>query len=247
MRHYAIADIHGQREMLEAAHDRIAADRARCGDATAPVVHLGDLVDRGPDSKGVIDFLLAGEAAGQPWILLKGNHDRMFRGYLGVEGHRDPRLRSDLTWFDPRLGGLETLASYGVVQQPDMAPDALWRSAREAVPQSHIDLLDRLDLYHATPDLLFVHAGIRPGLPLEAQVEDDLIWIRGGFLEDDRDHGRLIVHGHTALDAPEHFGNRVDLDGGAGYRRPLTAAVFEGRDCWVLTEDGRRPLLPPNS
>ena len=247
MRVYAIADIHGQLEMLQAAHARIAADRARCGDETAKVVHLGDLVDRGPDSRGVIDFLLEGEAAGRPWIILKGNHDRMFRGFMDRDGYHDPRLRTDLTWFDPRLGGEETLASYGVERRWYTRLEALRRATREKVPQAHMAFLDRLQLYHATDDLLFVHAGIRPGIPLEDQVEDDLIWIRDGFLEDDRDHGRLVVHGHTALAAAQHFGNRIDLDGGAGYGRPLTAAVFEGRECWILTDTGRTPLLPPGA
>ena len=91
---------------------------------------------------------------------------------------------------------------------------------------------------------MFVHAGIRPGVAVQDQVEDDLIWIRDGFLEDDRDHGKLVVHGHTALDEATHFGNRVDIDTGAGYFRPLTVAVFEDRDCWVLTEHGRVALRP---
>ena len=245
MRIYAIADIHGQLDMLTAAHARITADKARCGDEAALIVHLGDLVDRGPDSKGVIDFLLEGVTDGQPWVVLKGNHDRMFRGFMERDGYHDRRLRRDFTWFDPRLGGEETLASYGVVRSSHARPEALWREAQEMVPVAHVAFLDRLEPFHATDDLLFVHAGIRPGLPLEAQVEDDLIWIREGFLEDDRDHGRLVVHGHTALPAPQHFGNRIDLDGGAGYGRPLTAAVFEGRDCWVLTDSGRVALPPP--
>ena len=245
MRTYAIGDIHGQLEMLRAAHARIAADRALCGDRDAIVVHLGDLVDRGPDSRGVIDFLLEGEASGQPWIVLKGNHDRMFQGFMARDGYHDPRLRTDLTWFDPRLGGEETLASYGVEKHWYTRLETLRRQAQKKVPEAHVAFLDRLQLYHATDDLLFVHAGIRPGIPLEEQVEDDLIWIRDGFLEDDRDHGMLVVHGHTALASAQHFGNRIDLDGGAGYGRPLTAAVFEGRDCWVLTDTGRVPLRPP--
>lgn len=92
---------------------------------------------------------------------------------------------------------------------------------------------------------MFVHAGVRPGVPLDAQVEDDLVWIRSPFLEDTRNHGALIVHGHTALDAATHHGNRVNLDTGAGYGRPITAAIFEGRDAFILTDEGRVPLRPP--
>ena len=102
---YAIGDIHGQRAMLEAAHARIAADRARHGaDDTAPVVHLGDFNDRGPDTFGVLDLLIRGIAAGRPWIALKGNHDRMFQGYLDDAAYHDPMLRDDLPWFDAYVG-----------------------------------------------------------------------------------------------------------------------------------------------
>jgi serine/threonine protein phosphatase 1 len=91
---------------------------------------------------------------------------------------------------------------------------------------------------------LFVHAGIRPGVPMYQQIEDDLIWIGEPFLTVESDHPWLIVHGHTALDCPHHFGNRIDLDGGAGYGRPLLPAVFEGSTCWMITEDGRKELKP---
>ena len=125
-----------------------------------------------------------------------------------------------------------------------IAKDALRAIAASAVPAAHLDFIDALPLWHQTDDLLFVHAGLRPGIALEEQREDDLIWIREGFVDSDFDFGRLVVHGHTALDHPQHFGNRIDLDGGAGYGRPLIPAVFEGRDCWLLTERGRVPLTP---
>ena len=94
------------------------------------------------------------------------------------------------------------------------------------------------------PGVLFVHAGIRPGVALADQSQDDKLWIRGEFLDDRRPHPRLVVHGHTHVPAPEHHGNRVNLDSGAGYGHPLTTAVFEGRACWHLTETGRQPLMP---
>lgn len=242
---YAIGDIHGHLDKLKAAHARIEADRKACRDAAALVIHIGDLVDRGPDSRGVIDYLKKGMAGGRPWIVLKGNHDRLLS--LFVRGMRDERLRSGLEYLSPNIGGLETIKSYGV------EPGLLWSKSRtldavqSAVPPAHIEFIDGLPLIHETEDLIFAHAGIRPGVPLERQEEDDLVWIRDGFLEDPRDHGRLVVHGHTALDAPTHFGNRVDIDGGAAYGRALIPAVFEGRDCWLLDPEGRRvPLAPTN-
>jgi serine/threonine protein phosphatase 1 len=244
MRIYAIGDIHGQLDMLRAAHARIAADRTVAGDPDAPVVHLGDLVDRGPDSRGVIDLLIRGIADGAPWIVLKGNHDRMFVNFLRHGIAHDSGLRRELTWLDPPLGGDRTLASYGVQLRRWTSLRSAWDAALAAVPREHLDFLLNLPLMHQTEDLLFVHAGIRPGVPIDAQVEEDLVWIRGPFLEDTRDHGKIVVHGHTPVEAPEHYGNRVDLDTGAGFGRALTAAVFEGRDCFILTENGRERLLP---
>jgi serine/threonine protein phosphatase 1 len=244
MRIYALGDIHGQLDMLRAAHARIAADRAETGDPDAPVVHLGDLVDRGPDSRGVIELLIRGIAEDAPWIVLKGNHDRMFLNFLRDGIASDSGLRRELSWLDPPLGGDRTLGSYGVRLRRWTSRRGAWDAAVAAVPSDHVDFLQTLPLMHQTGDLLFVHAGIRPGVPIDAQVEEDLVWIRGPFLEDTRDHGKIVVHGHTPVDTPEHHGNRIDLDTGAGFGRALTAAVFEGRDCYILTEDGREPLLP---
>ncbi len=244
IRTYAIGDIHGYIDELRRAHRLIAEDRARTGDQDAPVVHLGDLVDRGPDTAGVIDLLSEGIAAGQPWVVLKGNHDRMFAAFMEDPARRDPGLSERYTWLAPALGGLDTLASYGVGTEgrevAQIQADALQR-----VPEAHREFLAGLPTSYRRGDLMFVHAGVRPGVPLDAQAEDDLVWIRSPFLEDTRNHGALIVHGHTALDAATHHGNRVNLDTGAGYGRPITAAVFEGRDAFILTDEGRIPLRPP--
>lgn len=245
MRVYAIGDIHGQLDMLCAAHARIAADREICGDASAPVVHLGDYCDRGPDTAGVIRFLIDGAKAGNPWRTVLGNHDRLFRNFLRDPRTVDARLRSDYTWLTPNMGGRETLRSYGVDDRVPSSVDDLYRDAMSRVPAAHIGFLDRLETNIELGELVFVHAGIRPGVPMRDQSEDDLIWIRNEFLYDASDHGKLIVHGHTPVEAPMHCGNRVNLDTGAGYFRPLTAAVFEDGDCWVLTDGGRVRLTPP--
>ncbi|MEL7105963.1 MAG: metallophosphoesterase [Pseudomonadota bacterium] len=243
MRTYAIGDIHGQLAKLVDAHRDILADRERTGDGEALVIHLGDLVDRGPDSRGVIEYLMHGIATGAPWRVIKGNHDHMFAEFVRY-APEDPRLPSGLSWLHDRLGGAQTLASYGVAQKLLEKRASLAKRAAAAVPPAHLEFLDGLPLFHRTDDVMFVHAGVRPGVALQDQSEDDLLWIRDEFLNDTSDHGPLIAHGHTPVDAPEHHGNRVALDTGAAFGGPLTAAVFEGREVSILDGGARRPLLP---
>ncbi|MCD1626751.1 serine/threonine protein phosphatase [Seohaeicola saemankumensis] len=237
---YVIGDIHGQMAMLDVALDRIAAD----GGADAPMISLGDLVDRGPDSRAVIDTLLTGQAEGLDWTVLKGNHDRMFQNFIEDARLHDARVLSGVDWLNPRLGGVATLASYGIDGAEKYIPEDLATATRQAVPATHLEFLQAMPLYHQVGNLLFVHAGITPGVPLDRQTEDDLLWIRAPFLDHTEPHPWLVVHGHTALQAPAHYGNRINLDSGAGYDRPLTVAVFEQDKVWTLGPDGRKPLLP---
>lgn len=237
---YAIGDIHGQIAMLDDALDRIERD----GGKDARIVFLGDYVDRGPDSRGVIARLSEGRDAGRNWVFLKGNHDRMMEWFLRDPPMQDPHLLVGYHWFHDRLGGRATLSSYGIDDIDGRRQIPLANEFRAAVPASHVAFLRDLALCHRRGPLFFAHAGIRPGIPLNEQAENDLLWIRDPFEDDPRDLGALIVHGHTPLDRATHFGNHVNLDSGAGWGRPLSAAVFEGRDCWLLTEDGRVPLRP---
>ncbi|MEL6839097.1 MAG: metallophosphoesterase family protein [Pseudomonadota bacterium] len=260
---YAIGDIHGQKAMLDHALALIKAD----GGPDAQIVFLGDYVDRGPDSRGVIETLIAGRDAGYPWTLIMGNHDRMFTRFVRNGMEHDPRVRSGISWLNHRLGGATTLGSYGIgggtgpsflhpkgggpetlasydIATGEYDPAQIIDLAQQKVPAPHLIFLESLPLMHQTDDLIFVHAGLRMELPLEWQDPEDLLWIREGFLDSRIDFGKLIVHGHTALDHPQHHGNRVNLDGGAGYGNPLIPAVFEGRDCWLLTDNGRVPLAP---
>lgn len=242
---YAIGDIHGHLSELRRAHALIEADRTRVGDSDAVVVHLGDLTDRGPDSRGVIDFLMSGISEGREWIVLKGNHDRLFARYLRTGDGTDGRLRSPLTWVSDAMGGKATLASYGVETRRFESDAALHLRAAEAVPETHVAFMEKLPLTYISGDLLFVHAGIRPGVSLLNQKEDDLVWIRDEFLWDLTDHPWVVVHGHSPVDEATHYGNRVNLDTGAGYGRPITAAVFEDEEVYALSSEGRRPMLPP--
>lgn len=242
MRIYAIGDIHGQLDMLKAAHARIEADKARVGDPDARIIHLGDYTDRGPNSAGVIQYLMDGIAKGEPWRAIRGNHDRMFTRFVrhGI-AHDNLHIKSGKSWLHPALGGTETLASYGVEAEDGDFEIAHMR-AKKSVPEAHIDFVESLPLTYAWNDYLFVHAGIRPKVAVEKQDEEDLIWIRDGWLDY---HGPLpftVVHGHTALDEATHFGNRIDIDTGAGYGRPLTAMVIENGHEEVVTATGRAPL-----
>ena len=245
---YAIGDIHGQLELLRLAHARIAADRARTGVGDVPVVHVGDLVDRGPDSRGVLQFLVDGHGRGEPWVTLKGNHDRLFELFLVDPHARDPGLNADLSYLNPRIGGDKTLASYGIEKAFERPLDEVHAEAVAAIPAAHRNFLRGLPTSYRRDEAIYVHAGLRPRIPLEAQDEDDLLWIRQGFLEVRSDFEALVIHGHTALDKATNYGNRVDIDSKAAYGGPLTAVTVEGRTVSILTDDGRLPLKPtPNA
>lgn len=228
-----VPDTHGQKAQLDRV---LALADAHFGEG-AKIVFLGDLVDRGPDSAGVIQTLIHGIAAGRDWTVIRGNHDQLFIDY--IDGG-DPETPGGLSWLHERMGGRETLASYGV-------EEVVGRDRAEIVshiPAEHVSFLKGLPYTHETEDLLFVHAGIKPGLPMSEQDPFEMMWIRGEFLNDTRDHGRLIIHGHTPVDAPEHWGNRVNLDAGAGYGHDLAIAVIRGREVSLLSGAGETPLLP---
>ncbi|WP_299026751.1 metallophosphoesterase family protein [uncultured Sulfitobacter sp.] len=240
---YAIGDIHGQHDELMRVLSLIEAD----GGKDAEIVFIGDYTDRGPASAAVIDTLIDGVSAGRPWRCLMGNHDRMFSWFMRDYPLHDAYLPVYLYWLHTRLGGDTTLASYGVQMTETDRQTQVHAKARAAVPQAHVDFLNSLAFSYETETVFFAHAGIRPGVPLAEQDEEDLLWIRKEFHIDTRDHGKLVVHGHTPVDAATHYGNRINIDAGAGYGKPLVAVVFEGRACWSLTDTGRVPLVPAGS
>lgn len=242
MRTYAVGDIHGQLALLKAAHQRISRDDAAHG-GESRVVHVGDLIDRGPDSRGVIEYLMRGQADGKPWVVLKGNHDRFLPRFVRQPDWIDAGMASGSHWLNHvNLGAAPTLASYGVLTEGRDHADIL-ADARRAVPEAHLRWLDQLPLWHLTPDALMVHAGIRPGVDLSMQTEQDLLWIRKGFLEDRTDHGILVVHGHTPEERVTHFGNRLAIDTGAAYGGPLSVVVFDEHGLHELGDDGRMDIF----
>lgn len=237
---YAVGDIHGHLSEL----DRILALIDADGGAAQPIVFLGDYTDRGPNSRGVIDRLIEGKASGRNWILLKGNHDRLFEWFMEDKPRHDPHMLIGFHWFHDRIGGRETVESYGLDASSGKRVKDLHAEAREVIPRTHVEFLRDLDLSYETDDLFFCHAGIRPEVPLDQQDEEDLVWIRQEFHQHKDPHPKLIVHGHTPVMRATHYGNRVNLDSGAGYGDPMSAAVFEDGKVWALTPQGRQLMEP---
>jgi serine/threonine protein phosphatase 1 len=223
MRLYAIGDVHGRADLLRRMHERIDAEIARDRPDDWRVVHLGDYVDRGPDSRAVIEFLIARMADDARNIALMGNHDERFAMFL----------RDVVEWPNfQNFGGRETAASYGVEFGIGIGSELLvgHRALARAVPASHVDFLDALPYSAAFGDFFFCHAGIRPGVPLERQSRHDLVWIREEFHRHQALHPKVVVHGHTPVPAPQLLPNRVNLDTMAYESGVLTALVVEGRE-----------------
>ena len=219
---YAVGDIHGRLDLLNAALGRILADIGhgdRCLATT--FVFLGDYVDRGPDSAGVVErlVLLAQEV---PTVCLKGNHEGFLLNFLNT-----PETLQD--WGES--GGFNTLLSYGLASplHPSVAQcTELAAAFRNALPQSHLTFLQSLSAKFVQDDYCFVHAGLRPQVPLEQQTEHDLLSIRTDFLSSKRVHEKYIIHGHTPVREPHVLFNRLNIDTGAYATNKLTCLVLEG-------------------
>ncbi|HUN42226.1 MAG TPA: metallophosphoesterase [Acetobacteraceae bacterium] len=211
---YAIGDIHGCEAELTALHQAIAADLAARPIASALLIHLGDYIDHGPHSAGVIDLLSAGPPIPKvSTINLLGDHEHML--LLALQGDR--AAGTDWMW----AGGHSTLRSLDV---PSDLPRELWASV---LRPSRLAFLSNLLLWHREGNYLFVHAGIRPGIPLAKQQKDDLLTIRQPFLFTEQDFGFAVVHGHSTSPAPVVTANRIGIDTGAGQGGMLTCAVLE--------------------
>lgn len=222
---YAVGDIHGRLDLLARMHALIEADAASCRAGRKVVVYLGDYVDRGPDSRGVVEYLLQQPLAEMDSVYLIGNHEAFLLTFLD-----DPSTIN--TWF--MNGGDATLRSYGVdpweVSHSENFPNQLRQSLLERLPESHRTFYRTLALAHEEGDYLFVHAGVRPGVPLKEQNPQDLIWIREDFLSSDEDHGKVVVHGHTPMRAPQSHHNRIGIDTGAVYGGKLTTVALQGTE-----------------
>jgi len=216
---YVIGDIHGRLDLLERAIAAIRRDVDLYG-ADALTVTLGDYIDRGPASRGVIECL-AQNPFPTPYVALKGNHEGMLLDFLD-----DPTL--GMHWR--MQGGEQTLQSYGVAVRPLMVGKANAEAAkrlRAALPASHLVFLRSLGTSLQHGRFFLCHAGVRPGVPLDAQSEHDLLWIRGEFLQSEADFGKIVVHGHTPVAEPEVLPNRINIDTGAFASGRLTCIVLE--------------------
>jgi serine/threonine protein phosphatase 1 len=224
---YAVGDVHGRLDLLDRMIGMINRDLAERGAAGCLVVTLGDHVDRGPESRGVIERLSSGPFDA-PYRGLRGNHEDLLLSFL-----RSPRDAD--VWR--RNGGLETLHSYGVPTRDLMRGRGFDEAAAafaDALPEAHRRFLADLAPAVMTDRLFLCHAGVRPGVALDNQDPHDLAWIRQEFLVSDRDFGRLVVHGHTPVPEPEIRHNRINVDTGAFATGRLTCAVIEGGEFRLL-------------
>lgn len=228
LRVYAVGDVHGRHDLLRPLLGWIAEDSERRGAADVHLVFLGDLIDRGPGSAQVLDLLAAGRGIPAHRHVLRGNHEEMLLAIV------DDEAAGAADWL--RHGGVETLASYGIDAAPFWDdPDALPAVLRGAIPPRQLALLRATLEQVRIGDYLFVHAGIRPGVPLDAQQGRDLRWIRRPFLTSHADHGVVVVHGHTIVPEVTYRHNRIAIDTGAYRTGRLTALGLEGEARWTLT------------
>ncbi|NBC36761.1 serine/threonine protein phosphatase [Novosphingobium sp. FSY-8] len=233
-RAYAVGDIHGRLDLFTALIGAIEADDAARGPADTQVILLGDLIDRGPDSAGVLALAQEWQAR-RPVHILMGNHEEMLL--------HAPERMDVLRQFNQH-GGKETILSFGVSEAD--YNKASWEELQvilaQAIPPATLDFIRGFGAMVQLGDYAFVHAGVRPGVPLPEQQVADMRWIREPFLSSPADHGAVVVHGHSISDQPELRANRIGIDTGAYNSGRLTALVLEGRQRWLLTaamqEDG---------
>ena len=233
MRLYAIGDVHGCTDQLRELHERIATDLDARPVDDWRIIHLGDYVDRGLDSRGTIDFLIERQAEDRRVLCLRGNHEKMFA--KGLEGGRMREL-----WL--RFGGDTTLQSYGVPLRDFLRSYGAERSAEEIIPDAHQIFLKSLPDEFQAGDYFFVHAGIDPELPLDEQNVEAKLWIRAPFLESDQEFEAVIIHGHTPGSEVAVRANRIGIDTGAVLGGELSCLVLEDAEKQLLTANGVVPL-----
>jgi serine/threonine protein phosphatase 1 len=228
---YAIGDIHGRLDLLEDLEDQILAHAAEYPASRRVLVYIGDYIDRGYQSRQTLDHLLDSPLRGFEVVHLAGNHERTMLDFLDD-------VSVGAGWL--RYGGRETLFSYGIEWDRDLASadeclERIRQELRQKLPDRHRRFLSGLPLMHEEGGYVFVHAGVRPGVPLDRQAAEDLLWIRDEFLVSAADHGKVVVHGHSISERPELRPNRVGIDTGAFATGRLTCLVLEGNELSFLS------------
>jgi serine/threonine protein phosphatase 1 len=227
-RAYGVGDIHGRLDLLDQLLEAIHQDLSRRPARKVVLVFVGDLIDRGPASREVVERLRTYRHGGVRPVFLLGNHEEVLLRILGG----DAELITKWRWF----GGTECLESYGLDSSELaglMSAEAL-EAVRKAIPPEHVEFLESFVDTFRFGDYLFVHAGIRPGIELDQQRQSDLRWIREPFLLDDSDHGFVVVHGHTITADIDERPNRIGIDTGAYRSGVLTALAIEGSERWSV-------------
>ena len=220
---YAIGDVHGRFDLLTSLMAKICADvDGHPDDRDRLIIFLGDYIDRGRQSRQVVDCMVAGSPIGFRVVHLMGNHEQALLEFI------DGRSNG-ADWLT--YGGLETLYSYGVhmkgIPTTEAASSELRDAVKKALPADHVDFMRRCILSHTEGDYLFVHAGVRPGVRLADQRPIDLLWIRDEFLGSrTRFEGKVVVHGHTIDDKPQDLAHRISIDTGAFVSGRLTSVVL---------------------
>lgn len=226
-RAYVVGDVHGRLDLLDELLSRIHADIERRAPKKVLLVFLGDLIDRGPSSREVVERLRTYAQPGVDPVFIIGNHEEVLLRVLDGEAQLIP------SWI--KFGGEQTLQSYGVDPLVALSEEARALAAiRKAVPEDHVRFLRTFVDTCRFGDYLLVHAGIRPGVDLESQRQSDLRWIREPFLRDESDHGFVVVHGHTISAKIDEQPNRIGIDTGAFHTGILTALVIEGSERWFI-------------
>lgn len=226
---YAIGDIHGRLDLLDALLALIEADDAKRPQADVQLIFVGDLIDRGPESAGVVDRVMAIKAHLPATRILMGNHEEVFLKALAG----DERALK----FFCKIGGRETILSYGVTlqQYQEMDYAHLLAELQQRVPPAHRSFVESFEDMVVIGDYAFVHAGLRPGIALDSQKASDLRWIRQPFLDHAPAFERIIVHGHSITEDVEFRSNRIGIDTGAFASGKLTALALEESNSWIIT------------
>ncbi|MCB2059860.1 MAG: metallophosphoesterase family protein [Novosphingobium sp.] len=232
---YAIGDIHGRLDLITAIAEAIEEDDRSRGPAKTKIVLLGDLIDRGPDSAAVLHWARDWQERRNVRILA-GNHEEMFLQSFA----KSESLRHFL-----RFGGYETVLSYPVDRRALLNADleAAQQLMREAVPETELEFIRSFENLVVIGDYLFVHAGIKPGAPLDEQRTSDLRWIREPFLSHGGDHGYIVVHGHSISEKPDFRSNRIGIDTGAFMSGRLTALGLEGTERWLIETNDHKGVI----